>query len=205
MDVIAESLVEYAISDFTLPSETVSGDNYAIITTSKGVLAAVIDGLGHGPEAAAAAAVAVDTLNRVAPGSSSLEAVMAQCHHALADTRGAAVSIAEFEHGTHILTTLCVGEVQGCLFAFNTQDPRMAQQQILLCPGLVGKALPVLQTLSFRVQRGDVLILTTDGITADYAESRPANEPIEAIARNCMARYCKQTDDALVLAIRYLE
>ena len=204
MDVVVGSLVEYAVEGFTLPSESVSGDSYAIVNTDKGVIAAVIDGLGHGPEAAAAAAAAVESITRVAPESASLESLMAQCHHDLTDTRGAAIVIAEFERAGHLLNTLCVGEVQGCLFSLNSQDPRKAQQQLLLCPGLVGKALPVLQTLSFRVQRGDVLVLTTDGIATAIFESRPANEPIEDVAQKIMSDHCRQNDDALVLAMRYL-
>ena len=204
MDVVTTGLIEYAASAYTLPSELVSGDNFAVVDTAKGMLVAVVDGLGHGPEAAFAATAAVNALSQAGPTSNSLESLITHCHGALTQTRGAAMVVAEFDHQSNLVDTLCVGEVRGCLFALNEQNPRTAQQSVLLCPGLVGKSLPALQPLKFRVQRGDILVLATDGIASAFTEDRPSNQPIQDIAHKYMSGHCKQTDDALVLAVRYL-
>jgi len=45
-----------------LPGEVVCGDRHLIKPTTDGVLAAVVDGLGHGDEATAAAKTAIAVL-----------------------------------------------------------------------------------------------------------------------------------------------
>src|SRR5213594_751651 len=59
---MAESLIEWDIAQLTLEGQGKSGDRYFVKSFANSVLVAVLDGLGHGDEAAAAAQVAVDTL-----------------------------------------------------------------------------------------------------------------------------------------------
>ena len=54
------------------------------------------------------------------------------------------------------------------------------------------------------MQRGDVLVIATDGVEPDFADGLAlAGSPSE-IARRALERHRKPTDDALVLVLRYL-
>src|SRR3954447_25696807 len=73
------------------PTEVENGDVWHVDWQSKGCRIAVIDGLGHGPQAAAASANARDAL-RAPPEAHPVEALRL-CHEALRGTRGAAIGI----------------------------------------------------------------------------------------------------------------
>jgi serine phosphatase RsbU (regulator of sigma subunit) len=69
-----------------LAKQAVSGDKYLITPSPAGVLVAVLDGLGHGEEAARAGEIAVAALERNA--HQSLTSLFAICHAAFPETRG---------------------------------------------------------------------------------------------------------------------
>ena len=50
------------VASKTLQGQSVSGDIHVVIPFNEGLLVAVIDGLGHGPEAAIASMAAAKTL-----------------------------------------------------------------------------------------------------------------------------------------------
>jgi negative regulator of sigma-B (phosphoserine phosphatase) len=57
-------LIEWAVATSTASGESQSGDRHIVLPFAGGVLVAVMDGLGHGPGAAAAVGIAADTLTR---------------------------------------------------------------------------------------------------------------------------------------------
>ena len=57
-------LIEWGVAARNLPGEVVSGDLYIVQESDMGVLVGVVDALGHGSDAAAAAALAVASLAR---------------------------------------------------------------------------------------------------------------------------------------------
>src|SRR5260370_31641963 len=61
--------IEWGVAARALPGQTVSGDLHLVKPFFKGVLLAVVDGLGHGDEATVAAQLAVTTLERNAEES----------------------------------------------------------------------------------------------------------------------------------------
>ena len=91
---IASSLqqIEWAVAQRALPGESVSGDRHVVLPHRRGVTLAVIDGIGHGPEAAKAAELAADTL-RLMPDNNLLVHLNC-CHLALANTRGVVMTLA---------------------------------------------------------------------------------------------------------------
>jgi serine/threonine protein phosphatase PrpC len=185
------SLVEWSVAIRALGSE--SGDQYLVSRTDAGVLVAVVDGLGHGPEAAAVAKAAVAALE--ADPAGDLPARLAHCHERLRDTRGAVLSLASFAPGR--MTWLGVGNVDGVLVRAN---PRGAQQ-LLVRGGVVGRRLPSLQVTRLTVTPGDTLILATDGVDGGFAEDA-FHPPLTA--ERLLVEYGKDTDDALVMIVRYL-
>jgi len=175
-----------------------SGDQCLVAPLRDGVLVAVVDGLGHGPEAAAAARAAVEILRAFA--GEPLVALLKRCHERLRSTRGAVLSLAFFESGS--MTWLGVGNVDGVLLR---GDPRAGgPARLLVRGGVVGRRLPALDAAQLRVERGDVLVLATDGVESGFAEALGLTGSTRNIADGILARYGKATDDALVMVARYL-
>ncbi len=85
-------LIESGFFTMPLPGQDVSGDSHMIKSLKNGILIAVVDGLGHGYEAAAAAKIAIETLDTSA--DEQIIAMVRRCHEALKGTRGVVMSIA---------------------------------------------------------------------------------------------------------------
>src|SRR5206468_11760132 len=71
-----------------------SGDVHVVAPLPNGALVAVIDGLGHGAEAAAVAHVAARILQ--ANAAEPVLALVQRCHEDLRKTRGVVMSLASF-------------------------------------------------------------------------------------------------------------
>src|SRR5437899_10250107 len=106
-------LIEWGVATLALPGQAESGDLHLVKPVGSGVLVAVVDGLGHGAEAASAAQAAVAALERHA--SESLVGLVERCHRALKGTRGAVMSVAAFSRHDRSMTWVGVGNVGGLL------------------------------------------------------------------------------------------
>jgi serine phosphatase RsbU (regulator of sigma subunit) len=176
----------------------VSGDLEVVACYPGGVLAAVIDGLGHGPEAAAAARAAEEVL-RQRPGETVTD-LMALCHEALRRTRGAVISLASFDAASATLTWLGVGNVAGVLLRLSP-GALPEREGLLSRGGVVGFRLPRLRAISLPVRRGDVLVFATDGIKADFHRDLTPARSIDDLAAWILLEHGRTTDDALVLVV----
>jgi hypothetical protein len=197
-----DGVLESASAMFTLPGQDECGDRQGVMATTNGALATVIDGIGHGPEAADAAERALDSVRQLQRGESLIE-MLKRCHAALTGSRGAVMNVASFDSHEDTLTWLGIGNVEGRLLLRNTQSGYV-RQNLLLRSGVVGQRLPALKVAVSRIQRGDVMIFATDGVAPDFAEHIRIDSPVTEIANGIIARYCKKTDDALALVVRYL-
>jgi serine/threonine protein phosphatase PrpC len=176
----------------------VSGDQFAVVATEDGgALLAVIDGLGHGPEAETAAREAV----RVVTSSSSQSAlgVLHACHEALGRTRGAVMSIVRVQEAA--LTWAGVGNVE----AVFVPGPQSAgrRRRLVCAGGVVGYSLPVVREFGGPIARGDLVVLATDGLREDFADHIDVASSPETLVRELIARCRGARDDVLVLAARY--
>jgi serine phosphatase RsbU (regulator of sigma subunit) len=188
-------LVEWTVAIRSLGNE--SGDQYLVSRTADGgVLVAVVDGLGHGPEAASAAKTAIAVLE--ASDERELGTRFLRCHERLRDTRGVVLSLALFATGS--LTWLGVGNVDGVLLRSGFSAP----EQLLVRGGVVGRRLPSLELSRLTVARGDTLILVTDGIQSRFADDPGITFATPPTAERILADHGKEDDDALVLVVRYL-
>ena len=70
--------------------------------------------------------------------------------------------------------------------------------------GVVGRRLPSLELSRLTVVRGDTLILATDGIDQRFAGDPGIATAAPPTAERILADHGKETDDALVLVVRYL-
>jgi len=101
------------------------------------------------------------------------------------------------------MTWVGVGNVQGVLVR---EDPYTfpRYESLLLRGGVVGARLPPLRASILTIARGDLLVLCTDGIQSGFIEGVRPKDAAQRTADRILARYAKDTDDALVLAARYL-
>jgi negative regulator of sigma-B (phosphoserine phosphatase) len=194
-------LLDWGVASRALAGESESGDACVVAPFVGGVLAGVIDGLGHGPEAAEAARVAVATL-KADPGAQVIDLVRS-CHESMRRTRGAALSLASFHESTGTMTWIGVGNVEGALFRIdrNAAPPRDA---LMLRSGVVGYQLPPLRAATHHIHAGDVLLLVTDGISGGYYTRSPIGHAPQETADDILERCGRSTDDALVLVATYL-
>lgn len=189
--------VDYAVAARPLRGQVESGDLHAVIPRPYGAIVAVVDGLGHGYEAALAAKVAVNTLN--AQADRPLLDAVGYCHEALIRTRGVAMSVASLEWRDETITWLSIGNVAGLLLRARS----MEREHVLMRNGVVGHRLPPLRAATQRLQPGDLLIFATDGVREGFGSEIRLEARPQDTANLILAKYGKVTDDALVLVGRW--
>ena len=178
-----------------------SGDRYVVAPLVHGALLAVIDGLGHGSEAARAACTAAAILEDHA--ERPVLDLVARCHEGLRQTRGAVMSLATLDVRFASLDWCGVGNVESVLFRA-TQGTGRARES-LVCPGgVVGDRLPPTKAATVSLRPRDVLVMATDGIREDFSDSLDLTGDAQLIADTIFARHARGSDDALVLVARYL-
>jgi phosphoserine phosphatase RsbX len=192
--------LEWGTAEAPLPGEQALGDRAVVAFAGERVLAAVVDGLGHGPAAAEAAQAAASVLEHSAAQEPA--AVVLECHRALRDTRGAAVSLASIDIPAQTMTWLGVGNVEARLLRGGGATAEI--ESLLVLGGIVGRALPRLSAQTISIAHGDVLIFATDGIRRDFADDLVPSGSCRDVAERILDRHALGSDDALVLAARYL-
>jgi phosphoserine phosphatase RsbX len=192
--------LEWCVAGRPIAGEDRSGDDALVLAADDGALVAAVDGVGHGPEAAQAADVAIAAVRD--GWSGDVVALAHRCHEALRPTRGAALGLAALRSaGT--LTWLAVGNVSGRLRG-GGGVAASGGQWLPSLSGLPGDELPPLRPATLPLRRGDVLIVTTDGIDPAYADEVAATGTCEEIADRVLRDHGRVEDDALVVVARYL-
>jgi phosphoserine phosphatase RsbX len=193
--------VDWASAGAALEGEVESGDVHVVAGFDGGVLVGVIDGLGHGPEAAAAAREAARVLEELA--GEPLSTLVQHCHEALRKTRGAVMTLASFDERASTMTWLAVGNVEAILLRSGRADPQ-GREGVALRGGVVGYRLPTLRESSLPISPGDTLVLATDGIRSGFVAGLPVRGTPQEIADALLAQYARGSDDALVVVARYV-
>jgi negative regulator of sigma-B (phosphoserine phosphatase) len=184
-----------------MQGEAASGDLHVVLERPRGSLIAVLDGIGHGPEAAEASRKAAQAVERHA--ESGAIALVRRCHEALISTRGVVMSLAIVDIVDDTLTWLGVGNVAGVL---RRVDPHATprHEEMLARGGVVGMHLPVLQASVTAIAAGDVIALATDGVRGGFADALSGREAPARVADRILREHSRGTDDALVLVARYV-
>jgi serine/threonine protein phosphatase PrpC len=197
----AKTFIHWGVATLALEGQRESGDLHLVRPVTDGVLVAVVDGLGHGEEAAAAARIAVDALEQFAeePPLSLLQ----RCHVALRGSRGVVMSLARFDAPRSTMTWLGVGNVEGVLHHADWSE-RSARASLITRGGIVGSEVPAIQAAVIPVGPRDTLVFATDGIGNGFLSDVSVHDQPQRLADQILARHGKGTDDALVLVARYL-
>jgi len=190
--------IDWGQAALVMPGQTQSGDRGVIAVTNGTALIAVIDGIGHGEEAAAAANAAATVLE-TSP-QESLRTLFDRCHMQLRATRGAAMTVARFESHGRTLDWLGTGNVKAVLLRRSAHG--FTCTDLLTYSGVVGAQVTKYAASQTEVASGDVLILATDGVDRKFIDSIRYDEAPQAQAERLLAAYRSPTDDALVLVAR---
>jgi len=177
--------------------ESVSGDTVVIRMLGQGLFVAIVDVLGHGPEAHELTHVIETYLGRY--GNADVSGVMTRLHQHLKGTRGAAVGLCAFDESTGCIEYVGVG---------NTAIRRIgkAETRLVSKDGVVGQGMRSLLPQTMQLEPGDLVILHTDGVSGRFTvEDYPgaSHHSPEEVARNIVKRYGKDHDDAACIAVRY--
>jgi negative regulator of sigma-B (phosphoserine phosphatase) len=199
------SRLERGVAERALRGEHRSGDRAVLAAYQGGALVAAIDGLGHGSDAADAAAVAAQVL--AARPDDEPAHLLDACHEALIRTRGAVMTLAWFDLDDARLSWTGVGNVEGRLVHAGTPfptHPGAPTEGALTKGGVVGYNLPPIRVTSADLLAGDVMVLATDGIDSGFAQAIAGGGTAQDIADRILAEHGKEGDDALVVVVRYL-
>lgn len=200
-------LLDVGVASTALNGQSESGDLHLVRSVDggggEGMLVAVVDGLGHGQGAAAAARIAIDTLDHHA--DASIPELVHYCHEALVGTRGVVMSVAHFDAAHDTMTWVGLGNVAGVLVP-GDQGGRPPYTTLVTRGAIVGSTLgqPPVRPWVIPILPNDILVLATDGLRSDFGDDISPHQGPQQTAALVLARHGKGTDDALVLIARYL-
>lgn len=175
-----------------------SGDGWAVAANGH-LTALVVDGLGHGPEAAAAAQAAISVFGpRPEVG---LERLLQRAHEAMRGTRGGVLAICAIDPAVGELTYAGVGNITGRLL----RGPE--SQGLVSHDGTVGTQLspPRARLWAHRWNRDATVVMASDGLGRHWDLSAYpgllSHDPA-VVAAVLHRDHARGTDDATVVVVR---
>lgn len=143
-----------------LAGETACGDGWQAEVSDTHARIAIIDGLGHGPSAAKAAAKALQFFEEYPERSPSM--LLQACHAGMRSTRGAAMGVARIDFGASVVSYAGIGNTVALTY-HPSETKRMISYE-----GTLGLQARKFQELAYPFPRPSLLVLHTDGITTSW-------------------------------------
>lgn len=188
----------YGAVNVPLGDAGLSGDAWAVTDDAR-LAALLVDGLGHGDAAAAAAQAAVTTFNQ--RPLTDPEEFLRQAHDAMRGTRGAVAAVCLIDQQDDRLTNAGVGNIAEQVVNGHHR------QHLVSHPGTLGTYFPAprVRVQHYRWPPGATLVMTSDGIRSGWNLSAyPGlllHDPA-VIAAVLHRDFARGTDDACVLVVR---
>ncbi len=181
------------------PGERVCGDGWVTHARPDGkFLMMLVDGLGHGPQAAFAADTAVAAFRYALQRSATPAELIHATHGALRPTRGAAVAIAEIDPIAHVVHFTGVGNITATILSEQNQN-------LVSHNGIVGHQMSRVREFSYAWPVGATLVMHTDGLlsrwTFDEHPGLLSRHP-SMLTTVLYREHTRGRDDATVLATR---
>jgi len=194
---VAGSLAIGAIC-VAMKGETVNGDDWLVIEDKRRHAVVVVDGLGHGPEAASATASAKQAALTTGPAAGAC--VMLQAiHDALKSTRGAAAAVAILDPYQGTGAFCGVGNIS-CLIQTGEQARHLVSHN-----GILGHQVSRLQEFSFPFPSQALFIAHSDGVRTHWDLQDYAGLAMRHPALITAAVYRdheRGRDDATIIVVR---
>jgi anti-sigma regulatory factor (Ser/Thr protein kinase) len=191
------SPIELGVLAVPKPGEPVSGDAWAVEHAADRSWVLVVDGLGHGPDAARAARAAVRAFERHAAHAPA-DRVRA-LHDALGSTRGAAVGVAEIRTGRREVVFAGLGNIAAAVVTGERT------QNMISHDGIAGHVAARIHEYGYPWPENALLIMQSDGLSQrwDLARYPGLARRDPSIVAAVLFRDCARgRDDATVLVAR---
>lgn len=189
--------MQFGVISEALKGQTVCGDAYFIKEFENKVLIAVIDGLGHGTDAAVAADTTVEYLKN--NYRKNLTEIIKSCHEELKKTRGAAIGIALIDLKSSALRYAGVGNIE-------VRVKSQTTIRLVSVSGILGYNLCKVREEEFPYRQGDIIILHSDGISAKFDLNLYPPEFLgqhpQTIAERIAAEFGRERDDLTIVVAR---
>jgi anti-sigma regulatory factor (Ser/Thr protein kinase) len=141
-----------------MEGETESGDAWGQVTDGALLTILLVDGLGHGTDAALAANTAVRELRSGLDCAQLLERV----HGALRATRGAAAAAARIDLAGGHLDYAGIGNIAGTIV--HGADSK----SLVSMPGILGHRLQRIKAFQYELPPGGLLVMHSDGVRSGW-------------------------------------
>jgi anti-sigma regulatory factor (Ser/Thr protein kinase) len=178
--------------------ETECGDAWAHARCGRWERICVVDGLGHGPMAAVASAVAVDVFLAAVEGDTP-ETILRKCHAAMNGTRGAVMGVAAMDVEAGRFTFAGVGNISGMVHS------ALEAKHLMSTEGIVGHNMRTIRSVERPWSPGDAVVLSSDGLSGRWNLSRyPGllqHHPL-LVASVLFRDFARDTDDATVVVAK---
>ncbi|UUX94751.1 ATP-binding protein [Aquabacterium sp. J223] len=190
--------IAWGAAHLPAPGETVCGDGFAVQVDGHGACALLLDGLGHGPQAAAAAqaGLAVLAAPRRPPGPAAL---LDEVHRALQGSRGAAGSALSLDAAEGNVRFAGIGNVTGRLLS------GVADRSLLGGHGTLGLQTRRAQDQVLAWPPHTLALLHSDGLASRWTladEPGLLQQDPAVIAAWLLRRHRRGRDDASVVVLR---
>ncbi len=152
--------VRHGVVTLPFPGEQEIGDGWSVRKFGTCVILMVVDGLGHGPNAAEAAREAervVSVIKNVTPA-----AILQDCHDALKKTRGAAMSVAVLDPEKQLLHYAGIGNVGAAIVSPGTSRSLTPHN------GTLGHQIHRIQEFSYPWNQDSILVVHSDGLNTRW-------------------------------------
>jgi anti-sigma regulatory factor (Ser/Thr protein kinase) len=178
-----------------LKGERISGDKWTVCELNGAIYCLLVDGLGHGFEAAEAANLAV---SRFRENLSNQPAAMLKIlHNSLRGTRGAVAAVAYIDLKNETLTYAGLGNIVGVLCDGTDR------KHLVSLNGTLGYESRKITEFQSQWSSHSTLIMHSDGLptrASDELDHLKTSSP-SLIAASLFFHQTKQTDDATVLVV----
>ena len=189
--------IDLGVVHLPMPGQEVSGDGWGVENLQDKYTCTVVDGLGHGPDAAIAAQAALATAKEYrdkAPAE-----IIERAHGSLRSTRGAAVAVAEVDVTAHLLYYCAVGNISAAIIHHDQVRHLVSHN------GIVGQETRKVTEFTYPWDGASLLVMHSDGLTARWdLKAYPAlvqRDP-SLIAGVLYRDFSRGRDDATVLVAR---
>jgi serine phosphatase RsbU (regulator of sigma subunit) len=185
--------MEFGVVSRPHPAYEVNGDAHMVERRDNFILVSIVDGLGHGPDAAKASRRAIEVLAGNDWGN--VADLLRKCHYALQPTRGAAMALARIDLNQARLTYCGVGNIEARLIGRTSSRP-------ISYNGIVGSILPHFQVFEYSFQPGDLVLMHSDGISARFdLKQYPhvTTQPVQLLAEAIARDWARPHDDATII------